>query len=119
MKSEYLECGTALDYTPLMVASECGHTDITRMLEAKGCSMESVNMMGKSAKKLVDDLRREEDWAAIRPWDRGNILHLSAENVEAHLDRRKARARTRARMCSCMHACTPHAARVDRYCARW
>ena len=119
MKSEYLECSTALNYTPLMVASECGHTEVAWMLEAKGCSMELVNTSGKSAKELADNLRREEDLATVRPWDRGNLLHLSAENVEAHLDRRKAclckhmhtHARTRARACSPrMHACT-HSAR--------
>ena len=94
MKKEYLECRTALDYTPLMVACECGHKEVARMLGAKGCSMSAVNSSGNSAKNLADDLRRECNWAPVRPWDRGNILHLSAENLEAHLERRKARTCT-------------------------
>ena len=98
MKSEYLECRTALDYSPLMVATECGHNEVAQMLEAKGCSMVAVNSSGNSAKKLADDLRRECTWARVRPWDRGDILHLSAENLEAHLVGRKARMARHAHM---------------------
>ena len=79
-----------------MVASECGHKEVAQMLEAKGCSMICVNSSGKSAKKLADSFQRECEWAAVRPWDRGNILHLSAENLEDHLARRKVLACTHA-----------------------
>ena len=122
VKSEYLECGTALDYTPLMVASECGHTEVARMLEAKGCSMVAVNSSGKSAKMLAEELRREIDWASVQPWDHSNILHLSAENLEAHLDRHKACSREHTHTHTLMHTCAhntcmpAHTAQVHRSC---
>lgn len=89
VKLQSLDCRTAMDYTPLMIACECGHTSVARMLEERGCSLDLVNTSGNSAKNLKDQVQREYKWAAVRPWNSSIYLYLSAENLEAHLDKRK------------------------------
>ena len=86
VKQHFLDCRTRLDYTPLMVACECGHKEVVRMLEAKGCSSELVNTSGKTAKKLAKEVERECGWACVRPWDRGDLLHLGCCSVESFLE---------------------------------
>ena len=58
-KRQVLDFRVALDFTPLMVASGCGHEDVARMLNEKGCSLDMVSSMGRTAKKLADEFKRE------------------------------------------------------------
>ena len=86
VKRHFLDCCTRLHYTPLMVACECGHKEVAQMLEAKGCSSKLVNSSEKTANKLLDEVKRERGWACVRPWDRGDLLHLGSESVESFLE---------------------------------
>ena len=61
VRRQLLDCRTSLDYTPLMIASECGHVEVARMLEEKGCSSEVLGSAKarKTAKMLADEFKRE------------------------------------------------------------
>ena len=85
VKRQVLDCRTRLDSTPLMIASHCGHIEVAELLKDKGCSIHLANASGKSAEKILHDFQHELEWACVRPWNRGDILHLSTRTVEAFL----------------------------------
>ena len=76
IKKEYLDARTAHGYTAYMIACSCGFVEVAGMLEAKGCSTELINDFGKTGKKLADAMQHEQEFAAVRPWDRADRFHL-------------------------------------------
>ena len=85
VKQEYLDVRTD-GYTAYMIACECGFVELANMLVKKGCSTELTNDFGQTGKKLADAFVYEQDWSTVRPWDRGDQLHLTVKDLESHLD---------------------------------
>ena len=77
--------GTSLGYTPFMIACKCGFMDVAALLQNKGCDTELVNHSGKTGQHFVHSFMREQEWSALRPWDRGDRIHLAAEHLELYL----------------------------------
>ena len=90
VKAKMLDCRTALDFTPYLLACRCGHTEVASMLVGKGCDITLMNSSGKTGKKLADAFQREVELSHVHPWNRANELHLVANNLESFLGMLKA-----------------------------
>ena len=48
VRQEYLDQRTSLGLTAYMIACDCGHTEVSKLLEAKGCTVGLSNASGKT-----------------------------------------------------------------------
>ena len=59
VRRDYLDQRTSLGFTAHMIACACGHEEIARQFEAKGCSTALVNNFGKTGAALLQATRNE------------------------------------------------------------
>ena len=85
IKQEYLDCRTALGFTPFMIASTCGFSKVAQLLANKGCNTDLTNFLGKTGRELSDDLEYEIEQATVKPWSRGDRLSLTTKSLDAYL----------------------------------
>ena len=90
MKSQILDCLTELEYTPYMLACECGHTEVAQVLVENGCNVALTNSSHRTGKKLADIFQREVELSCVHPWSRADRQHLVATSLESFLDMAKA-----------------------------
>jgi len=81
-KARILDCRTKLNYTAFMMASDCGHTHIAELLEAKGCTIGLRNTANKTGMDLAAAAAREAEQQVITPFNHGHNLHLGCESPE-------------------------------------
>ena len=59
VRRDYLDQRTSLGFTAHMIACACGHEEIARQFEAKGCSTALANNFGKTGAALLQATRNE------------------------------------------------------------
>jgi hypothetical protein len=60
VRRDYLDRRTSLGFTAYMIACACGHEEIARQFEAKGCNTSVVNNFGKTGAALLQATRYNE-----------------------------------------------------------
>ena len=90
VKQELLDRRCALKYTPYLLACRCGFEYIAKLLVTKGCSTELKNSAKKTGKRLQEEMQLARERAQVAPWNRGDLLHLCAKNLESFLQAERA-----------------------------
>ena len=90
VKFKILDCQTALDYSPYLLACKCGHNEVAQMLLMEGCSETLMNSSKRTGKKLADAFQRELELSSVHPWNRGDQLHVVAKDLEEFFDKAKS-----------------------------
>ena len=85
VRRDFLDSQAVLDMTAYMIACSCGFTGVDEMLADKGCNVKLINSSGKTGEMLALSIAHELAWSALRSWNRGDKLYLSANSVEAYL----------------------------------
>ena len=78
VRSQFLDCRTALDYTPYLLSCKCGYVEVAGALQEHGCDINLVNSSGFTGAELLAEFEHEVELANVQPWYRGDQLHLAA-----------------------------------------
>jgi hypothetical protein len=89
-KAKILDCRAALGLTAYMIACDCGHTEVSKLLETKGCTTDLVNSSGKTGADLLQAFENGREQSVLTPYNHGHRLHRTCKNLESYAQEEKA-----------------------------
>ena len=90
VRSQFLDCRTALDFTPFLLACKCGHAKVAEVLRENACNTALVNSSGLAGTDLMAEYEREVKLSSVQPWNRGDLLHCATKTPAQFLGMVKA-----------------------------